>query len=109
MSESSQIENKALASLIASGVGALTLAILICAAEASPKAKAFLNFYNPVGPLSGKTILAVAAYFLSWIILTLFFSKKNIDENISLKITFALLALGLLFSFPPVYMMLESH
>lgn len=109
MSHSTQTETKALISLIACGIGSLTLGILICAAEASGAAKSFLNFYDPVGPLSGKTTIAVVAYFVSWFILSQVYATKSLDFGKAIKTTFVLVGVGIVLSFPPVFFMLSSH
>ncbi len=109
MSQSTQNETKALISLIACGVGSLTLGLMICAAEASGAAKSFLNFYDPVGPLSGKTTLAVVAYVVSWFVLSQLYAKKSLDFGLAIKTTFVLVGLGIVLSFPPVFLLLASH
>ncbi|MBK7961589.1 MAG: hypothetical protein IPK04_10575 [Bdellovibrionales bacterium] len=109
MSQSTKNETKALISLIACGIGSLTLGILICAAEENGVVKSFLNFYNPVGPLAGKTTFAVVAYVVSWFILSQVYSQKTLDFGKAIKTTFVLIGLGIVLSFPPVFMMFGSH
>src|SRR4051812_37189182 len=53
----------AAAAFLACGVGSAVLGLAIVLVEASPgHVKSWLNFYDPVGPLSGKTIVAVVAF-----------------------------------------------
>ena len=88
------------AALISAGIGSAVLGFLTTLAEASPAAKAFLNFYNPVGPLAGKTTYAVLAYLLSWAILAVVYRGRNPKLTTAFTITYVLLGLGLLGTFP---------
>jgi hypothetical protein len=94
----------AAAAFLASGVGSAVLGLAIVLVEASPHHfKKWLSFYDPVGPLSGKTILAVAAFALTWIIAGLMFKGRNVRLSLWLTISFVLIGFGLLFTFPLVY------
>jgi hypothetical protein len=90
----------ALASLAAAGFASLVLGICVVLVEVSPLIKSMLNFYHPVGPLSGKTILATGAYVLSWGGLHFTFKNNHVDEKKWLGATFAMIVLGLLLTFP---------
>ena len=48
--------------LLAGGIGAFALGVVVISSEAIPAWKSVLNVFNPVGPLSGKTIGAVLAF-----------------------------------------------
>lgn len=91
------------AAMVAMGLGCFTLGLATIMAEASPAVKTFLNLYNPVGPLSGKTIAATAVYFISWGILAIALRGKNV--NLKAWMTFALVLTGLSFlmTFPLFY------
>jgi hypothetical protein len=65
------------AAFLASGIGALVLGVLTTLAEASTSINDALQFSDSVGPLSGKTLLAVAAWLVSWAILHAVLRKKN--------------------------------
>lgn len=92
------------ASMIASGIGSLVLGIAIVLAEVSPAIKAFLTWSKGVGPLSGKTGLSVIAFVLSWVVLHYAFRNKSISLTTSFIWTVVLVVLGLLLTFPPVFM-----
>jgi hypothetical protein len=92
------------ASMIASGIGSLVLGIGIVLAETNADIKTFLTWVGPVGPLSGKTGLAVIAFILSWVILHYAFQRRAISLTRSFIVTVVLLVLGLLLSFPPVFL-----
>ena len=60
---------KALAALVAAGVGCAALGVLTTLAELSTGLKSVLNFYDSVGPLSGKTTVAVLVWLIAWYVL----------------------------------------
>ena len=91
------------AAMIAAGIGTLTIGILTTAAEFSAGLKTALNFYNPSGPLSGKTSLGIAMWLLSWLLLGNMWKDKNYNLARAFNITLVLIGLGLLLTFPPVF------
>lgn len=104
ISTNSHVKLPALASLLAAGIGCAVLGILTVLVEASPHFfKVHLNIYNPVGPLSGVSTFATLAYFISWISLSVSFKGKNISESKWLGLTFILIGVGFLLTFPPFY------
>jgi hypothetical protein len=96
------------AAMIASGIGSLVLGIAIVLAEANAGIKSFLNWVSPVGPLSGKTGVAVLAFVLTWVALHYAFQRRAISLTSAFIITVVLLVLGLLLSFPPVFVSLAG-
>jgi len=94
----------AAAAMLAAGIGSATLGLMIVLVEASPSGfKKWLNLYDPVGPLSGKASVAVVVYLISWIALGLALRRKNVRMGRWVAATFALITLGILFTFPPLY------
>lgn len=91
------------AALLAGGIGAAVLGLVTTLSEASSGIGAALNWYNPVGPLSGKTSLAVIVFFLSWLLLHFSMRGKEVNFSRISTIAFILLAIGLLLTFPPVF------
>ncbi len=91
------------AALLAGGIGAAILGLMTTLAEASTSFSNSLNWYSPVGPLSGKTGIGVIAYFLSWIILHFLWRGKNVNFQRMATVAFILLAIGLLLTFPPIF------
>lgn len=94
------------ASMIASGIGSLVLGIAIVLAEVSPGFKTFATWNSGVGPLSGKTGLSMIAFAFSWVVLHYAFRNRSITLTTSFMWTIVLVVLGLLLSFPPVFMSL---
>lgn len=91
------------AALIAGGIGAAVIGLMTVLNEASAGISQSLNWYNPVGPLSGKTGIGVIAFFLSWIVLHFALRGKNVNFSRAATIAFVLLAIGLLLTFPPIF------
>jgi hypothetical protein len=97
------------AALIAGGIGSAALGLFTTLAEASEPIKNALNWYNPVGPLTGKSLLGVLFFFLSWIIMHVIFRGKNVNFARATTIAFILLALGLLGTFPPFFTLFSGE
>lgn len=93
-------EGPALAAIVAAGAGAFTLGILTTLAEMNARIKAFLTFYDPVGPLSGKTTLTVVVWLLCWGALHLGLRNKQVESRKVAAATFVLIGLGLVGTFP---------
>jgi hypothetical protein len=94
----------AAASLMAAGLGSAALGIAIVLTEMSPGVvKKWLNLYDPVGPLSGKTTVAVVVFLVSWIILAAWVGRRDVNFPRWAAIAFALLGVGLLLTFPPIF------
>jgi hypothetical protein len=71
--------------------------------EASTDVNEFLAFTDDVGPLSGKTIIAAAGFFLSWAILGFVWRGRDLAWRPVLIATTVLLALGFLGTFPTFF------
>jgi hypothetical protein len=91
------------AALLAAGLGAFILGLLTTLAEASTGTASWLQFNDRVGPLSGKTIIAVAVFFGSWVVLSALLQRKNPQLKGVLVATGTLLALGFLMTFPTFF------
>jgi hypothetical protein len=103
-----RIDGPPAASVIAAGIGAVALGFFVTLAEASTGMKDFLQWNDRVGPLSGKTVLAVIAYFGSFAVLGLIWRGKTFALRSILIIAGALVLLGLLFTFPPIFQAFAS-
>jgi hypothetical protein len=88
------------AAMLAAGIGSFALGVLTTLAEANERIKEFLNFYDPVGPLSGKTTGAVAIWLAAWIVLHLMYRDREVESRKELAISLVLIGLGLLGTFP---------
>ena len=93
----------AAAALLAAGIGSLVLGLFVILAEVSNSVKNALNFYSPVGPLSGKTTLAIVIWILSWMILHSSWKNKQVSFAGVFTASLILIILGLLGTFPPFF------
>jgi hypothetical protein len=91
------------AAILAAGVGALALGAFTTLAEASTSVKNWLQWSDQVGPLSGKTIMAVVVWLVSWVGLHLWLRGKTYETRRALNIALVLIALGVLGTFPTFF------
>ena len=103
-----RIDGAPAASLIAAGISAVTLGLFITLAEASTGIKDWLQWNDRVGPLSGKTILAVIAYFASFAVFGFLWKGRSFALRSIVVAAGILVALGLLFTFPPIFQAFAS-
>ncbi|MGW5188285.1 hypothetical protein ACWEOO_03450 [Kribbella sp. NPDC004138] len=101
-------EGPAVAAVLAVGIGALTLGVVTTVAEMSTSVSDWLNWYNRVGPLSGKTILTVAVWLLSWAVLHATLRRRAVMSRAVVLTAVILIALGLLGTFPPFFDLFAS-
>lgn len=93
----------AAAVLVAAGLGAFFLGLFTTLSEASVGMHDWLQWNDRVGPLSGKTILAVIIFFASWAVLTALLRKADPPLKPVLIVTGVLTALGFLMTFPTFF------
>jgi cytosine/uracil/thiamine/allantoin permease len=98
------MESAVSAAFIASGIGSVVLGLTIIGAETNESFKTFLTFHAGAGPLSGKTTLMVIAFVLSWVVLHFIFRARPIKLATGFTISVILVVLGLLLTFPPVFL-----
>jgi len=91
------------AAILGAGIGCAMLGILAFAAEASRPFADMLNFYNPVGPLSGKTTIAIIVWLAAWFVLSRFWKNKTVVMATVNVAAFILLGIGFLLTFPPFW------
>jgi hypothetical protein len=97
------------AAVLATGIGAFVLGLLTTLNEASTGVHDFLEFDVDVGPLSGKTIIAVIAYLASWAILHGLWRRQNPALRPILIATAVLVVLGILGTFPTFFQVFASE
>ena len=100
VNQQSENNGPIVAAMLAAGIGCFVLGLMICLAQGSKAISGMLNFYNPVGPLSGKTIVAVVAWWITWAILASKWKDQSADFGKIYNVTLILVGLGLLGSFP---------
>jgi hypothetical protein len=97
------------AAVLATGLGAAVLGLLTTLSEASTGVHDFLEFDEDVGPLSGKTIIAVIAYVASWAVLHGLWRRQSPALRPILIGTAVLIALGVLGTFPTFFQAFASE
>ena len=97
------VSGPAAAAMIAAGIGALVIGILTTGAVIIEGLKGALNFWPPAGSLTGKTIIGVIFWLISWAALNKSWKDEDYDLRKAFLITLVLLALGLILTFPPVF------
>jgi hypothetical protein len=88
---------------LAAGVGALVLGILTTLAEANESFKSWLEWSTSVGSLSGKTIIAVIAFVVAWVVFGIGLRGKNPKPTSIFMWTAVLVAVGLVLTFPTFF------
>ncbi|MEX2246883.1 MAG: hypothetical protein WEC75_09355 [Dehalococcoidia bacterium] len=93
----------AFAAVLAAGAGALVLGIVTSWAEASESLRENLQFQDRVGPLSGKTTVAGIAFVVAWAVLAPVLWRRNLPWLPVLVLAGALIAGGLVGTFPKFF------
>jgi hypothetical protein len=88
---------------IAAGIGALVLGVLTTLAEANEGVKSWLEWSTSVGPLSGKTIIAVIAFVVAWAVLGIGLRGRSPKPSTIFTWTAVLVAIGLVLTFPTFF------
>jgi hypothetical protein len=91
------------AALLATGIGALVLAILVIIAESSESFANSLAYNERVGPLSGKVIWAVVAYVGSWLVLWGALRRREVPLATAAIACAVLVGLALVGTFSPFF------
>jgi hypothetical protein len=91
------------AAIIAGGIGVAALGVVTTLAEASTGVKDWLQWSDRVGPLSGKTIVAVVVWLVAWAVLHAALRKRPYETRRALVVSLVLIALGVLGTFPTFF------
>jgi len=93
----------AAAALLAAGVGVFVTGLMTTLAEVSPGLRSSLNWWNPAGPLTGKTGVGVILWLVAWVILHAAYKNREIDFDRAMRWAWILILLGFLGTFPPFF------
>jgi hypothetical protein len=96
------------AAILAAGVGALAMGVVTTVSEASAGFSDWLNWYDPVGPLSGKTIVAVVVWLPAWAVLHAVLRRREHETRRALIVSLMLIALGVIGTLPTFFQIFES-
>lgn len=89
------------AAVLSVAIGALVLGVCALAGDASPLLARLFNVWNPTGPLSGVTMLAILAWLVTWFVFARVWGGRNLDLRRINLLALALISVGLLLTFPP--------
>jgi uncharacterized BrkB/YihY/UPF0761 family membrane protein len=90
------------AAILAAGIGAFLVGVFAIAADKWPAFKSAMIFSRPTGPLSGVTTCALVAWLLSWCVLEVRWSRRDVAMGRVSAAALVLLGLSLLLTFPPI-------
>lgn len=91
------------AALIAAGLACALIGVVAVLGEASPAAKEFMTVFKPTGQLSGKTTFVSIIWLATWGVLHWGLRGREVNFRRAVRATWALVFLGLLGTFPPIY------
>jgi hypothetical protein len=96
---------EAAAAFLAGGIGCFVIGLLttLAAAPALVDLKNGLNWWNPAGPLTGKTGVGVIAFFIAWGVAHLLMKDKEVNLKTYVIVAAVLTVLGFLGTFPPFF------
>jgi hypothetical protein len=95
------------AAMLASGIAVFSLGLLTTLNEVSEALHDWLQSFEMgrgVGPLAGKTTVAVIVWLIAWLILGIAWRKRDINIRRVFWIGLVLGLLGVLLMFPPVFL-----
>lgn len=104
-----KLNGPALAATLAAGIGMFALGIFTVLAEASTGIHDALQFSDKVGPLSGKTDLAVTVYVIAWAGLHQALKDRELPWKPYITATAVLFGLALILTFPPFFQIFTSE
>jgi hypothetical protein len=96
------------AAILAAGIGCAALGIFALAGDAFASLNRLFTFYTPTGALSGVSTSAIIVWLVAWFVLSRRWAGKNVEMGKVISVSFALLAVGVLLTFPPVMDLLQG-
>ena len=99
--ESVPAQGVALAAFLAAGIGAFAVGLFVILHEAGIFSAPAI--YGPAGGLSGRTTFATATWLIAWAVLHHRWKDRQLDARPVQVWTVALIVLGLIMTFPPVW------
>jgi len=101
---SSTSNGSAMAAFFGAGIGAFAMGLVIILNEAGIFAAPTL--YGPAGGVSGRTTLATIVWLVAWAVLHHRWKGREIASRRIYPVSLALIGLGILATFPPVWALL---
>lgn len=105
-------DGPAAAATLAAGIGIFALGLFTVLSEAWVAFHDFvgdLEFGRGVGPLAGKTLLAVAVWLVAWAILAMLWRRKDVNLRSAFWVGMALGILGAVGTFPTFFTLFAAE
>jgi hypothetical protein len=99
----------AAAATLGAALGAFTLGVCALAGDASTAVAHVLNVWNPTGPLSGVTAVAIIVWLAAWFLLGRAWRARNLDFRRINRLALTLIIAGMLLTFPPFMDLLQGR
>jgi hypothetical protein len=96
------------AAILAAGIGCGAIGVLAFWGDAQDSMGKALNFYNPSGTLSGVTTVGIIIWLVAWFVLNRMWREKTVPMVKINVISFLLLGVGFLLTFPPFMDLLQG-
>jgi hypothetical protein len=96
------------AAILAAGIGSLTLGLLSFIGDVSLAARRAFIIWNPSGPLSGVSTGTVAVWLAAWLLLFLLWRRRKVRLARINLVSFVMLGIGMLLTFPPFADLLQG-
>jgi hypothetical protein len=93
----------AAAAFLSSAIGVFVIGLMTTGSVIISGLGDLLNWYNPSGPLSGKTGVAILVWLVSWVVLHSMWKDKEVALQRIVTWTLTLIVLGLALTFPPIF------
>ena len=105
-----KVNGPAAAALLAGGIGSAAMGIITLIYELDDQSgfSKSMTWYKPVGGLSGKSSWAIIIFFVAWAILHFVWKDKDTNFARISSLAIALLFVGLIGTFPPVWHLLKG-
>lgn len=100
---SEKTNGPAMAAIVAASFGVFVLGLDTFLGEWSPALLKRFNWWNPAGPLVGKTSVAVIAWLVLWAVLHPAWGRKEVSFSTWWKVALGLIVIGFLLMFPPIF------
>lgn len=102
-------DGPALAAVFSAALGTALIGLATIAAQANVAIKNALNWWDPAGPLTGKTGVGVLAWLLSWLVLHCLWQGRELPFRRLWTCSLVLILIGFLGTFPLVFEAFGGH
>ena len=105
-----KVNGPAAAALLAGGIGSAAMGLITLIYELDDQSgfSKSMTWYKPVGGLSGKSSWAIIIFFVAWAILHFVWKDRNTNFARISSLAIALLFVGLIGTFPPIWHLLKG-